>query len=301
MASLLEAIEGFYLTLILTHLHRQGALERPKRDPQTAMLLEFVRRTSDVLTPSGKLAPQYRHSIGQLLDHFVRAYGGALVGLAGLSRGVDRRALSDAFTGVEDPATPMLASLVAATGARTLLELGCGTAAVLRRLCQDDSRFRGWAVDRDPHMCAAARRAGRRFSRRFRVIQADARSLDRRMPRTQRERVEAILVGSLLNELLFPDGKRCVALLRKLSRLFPGRLLITVDYLGTLTGPAPRRHRANRALLQDVVQAVTGQGVPPSDHSGWTSLYRSAGCTPIKIFEGGRRDGLRWFVHLVQL
>jgi hypothetical protein len=132
------------------------------------------------------------------------------------------------------------------------------------------------------------------------VVTSDALHIGPRLRPELRERVGGIHAGSLLNELFRGGPRAAIALLRRLRALFPDRLLFVTDYYGRLTHEGSSRARDLHAMLQDFVQAVSGQGIPPRDLDGWCSVYRAAGCAPIEAFEG-TAEGLAWFIHVVRL
>jgi hypothetical protein len=104
---------------------------------------------------------------------------------------------------------------------------------------------------------------------------------------------------SILNEFFREGPGQVVELLRTLRRSFPGRLFFAVDYYGALSRPGGGTDSYD-GLLQDVVQALSGQGVPPPDLEGWMPIYEDAGCKPIHVYQGSA-PGLNWFVHVLEL
>jgi SAM-dependent methyltransferase len=322
-------VEGFYVAQIALALHRRGVFQS-LRSSRTAgdlarefgydaealaSVLDFVYRTTDLLVRNRRgeyrLARRYEPypTLGFHLDKFLGAYGGPTAHLedslrrpARGRRLVDRSLLAKAFAKAETGGPTPVAAIVRGSGVRSLLDLGCGTAPLLRELCSADRVFRGWAVDADPAMCAAAaekiKAAG--LTDCIRVIHADVRRLGTALRPRERAQVEAIFGSSLLNELCRAGGRETVRLLSRLRRLFPGRQFFVVDYYGKLTydSSAPARYR--HTLLQDLVQALTAQGVPPPDLASWAELYSAAGCELLKAYEG-ETGGIEWFLHVVQL
>jgi hypothetical protein len=53
-------------------------------------------------------------------------------------------------------------------------------------------------------------------------------------------------------------------------------------------------------MMHDVAQALTAQGIPPVDSSGWRMLLEAGGATVVKAFEGEHGE-VAHFVYLVQL
>ena len=150
-------------------------------------------------------------------------------------------------------------------------------------------------------MCRAARARLRKagLGRTVRIRRGSALDASRILSRAERARVDVVHAASLLNALC----RNRSTLERGIARLraaFPGRTLLVVDYLGVLSyeHPAPRRRR--HTALQDLVQALSGQGVPPPSHDAWSLSYAAAGARLVEVMERRGAD-LRWFVHVVQL
>jgi hypothetical protein len=151
-------------------------------------------------------------------------------------------------------------------------------------------------------MCAEARRrveiAG--LAGRISILQANAEGAENVVSEDMRSRIDAVHASSLLNEFFRGGSARAVALVRHFKKLFPGKLLFVVDYYGTLLQPEPISSDRCHALLQDVAQVVSGQGVPPSDLEGWATVYNAADCRILHAYHG-RGEGIDWFVHVVRL
>jgi hypothetical protein len=86
-----------------------------------------------------------------------------------------------------------------------------------------------------------------------------------------------------------------IQLLRVLRDAFPDRRLLVVDYLGRL-GRARGGNNDYQAVLQDLVQALSGQGIPPPDLKGWSDVYEAAGVRLTRVWQGPG-SGLEWFIH----
>jgi hypothetical protein len=159
----------------------------------------------------------------------------------------------------------------------------------------------GWGIDADPSMCRAARRTlqAQGLHRRVRVRCGDAARATRLLTPGERARVDVIHTASLFNALVRPK-KRAVRVLRALRRAYSGRILVNVDYLGVLTHQRGAARAQRGAVLQDLAQVLSGQGIPPGAHEDWAHLYREADCDLTDVIEV-RTQGLRWFIHTVQL
>jgi hypothetical protein len=58
--------------------------------------------------------------------------------------------------------------------------------------------------------------------------------------------------------------------------------------------------RYAHTLLQEVVQAISGQGAPRPDLAPWAEIYRDAGVELVHAYDGDH-GGIGKFVHVVRL
>ena len=325
---LLSALQGYYATIILLQLRRLGLLSklvRP-RTPQslaqelgidpvmTRQLLDFLVLTTTVVrqTRLGTYqlaAPRYAELSFQL-EKFAGAYGPAAEAITktlhhplDCARHIDRRALADAFTEAKAFGRSFVAELIAASGVSCLLDLGCGPASLLVDLAQRDSSFHGVGIDASREMCREARRTARDggVAQRIDIRRGDASNPSQWCSATLRKRIDSLHGGSFLNEFFGQGDRQVVKVLRTLSRSFPGRTAWFADYYSSI-GQKKGNRKASfpLALLQDLAQVVSGQGVPPSDLTSWRRIYRQAGCRLVRVHEFENQN-IRWFVHEVTL
>jgi SAM-dependent methyltransferase len=325
---LISVIEGFYLCHIIYYLYRSDALTALRVpteshdlaaslncDPDLLVaLLEFAYQRTDMLRrgPTGKyqLSPQYMSHVklGFQLDKFVGAYGPAFSQISEAVRRpdlggtlIDSTRLAAAYEGLPARSPSIVGQILIARGIDSLLDLGCGPARLLVELGTADPGFRGWGIDANPAMCKIAERRidQAQLSGRVRLIKGDVRNLDS-VDLESAEEVSALHAGSLLNEFFRDGNSSAINFLGCLRARFPGGLLFVSDYFGKLTRvsrvPAGYRH----SLLQDAAQAISGQGVPPSDLAGWIAVYDAAGCSILDAYQG-ETGGIDWFVHIVRL
>jgi hypothetical protein len=134
------------------------------------------------------------------------------------------------------------------------------------------------------------------MSNRIRIRQADAREVDR-LPDAG-----ALHAASLLNELFGRGPDEAVRFLQTIKNRYPGRHCWIVDYYGQLGHNPPRNCGApvKHALLHDLIQALSGQGVPPPDLKAWRKVYRSAAVRLLEAHEFGDAS-MVWFVHRIVL
>ncbi|MFI6844456.1 methyltransferase domain-containing protein [Kitasatospora sp. NBC_00085] len=319
----LDLVEGFHLAHAVAALHEEGilaALERPgpaeplaeRRGLDAAwlrILLDYTAANTELLerTPDGyRATSQYDAQARGLLDQYIGAYGPNARQLRTLLREprhaaatVDRARHAAAFAGLDrSPALGLMAEVIAQLGLGRLLDLGCGAGTLLRDLAGRDPGLTGWGVDANAAMCEEARRrlAGAGLAGRVTVVHGDCSRLEQVLTAEVRDQVETLSATSLLNEFFADGPSAAVAWLRRLRELFPGRALIVADYYGQVgrrEPPWPRMH-----ALHDVVQVISGQGVPPGDRAGWVEVYEEAGCVPVHLIEDGRST---FFVHILRL
>jgi SAM-dependent methyltransferase len=333
-ASAIDAIEGFYLTHVLNYFHRLGLLAEIGEgvsvhvladkygfdSKRLEVLLEFLAERSKVIVrcggrdrPSkykladGDMASDY--SLGFQLDKFVGGYGPAIAdlglcllpGKVGAAL-VDREIESAAYHRVGSPPNPVVLAIMSSLRYPALLDLGCGPGTTLAALAGRDAAFVGWGVDLTEAMCVKARSCLDNFgvSDRIEIIHADARFIDAAVTASIRQRTEVIHCKGLMNELFGGGGAEATAYLGQLRRAFPGRLLLNVDYYGKLGRLRHLPSRYRHTLLHDVVQTITGQGIPPADSAGWADVYSAAGAELEHAYEGDD-SGIEWCVHVVRL
>jgi hypothetical protein len=151
-------------------------------------------------------------------------------------------------------------------------------------------------------MCSEARLqiAHLNLRGKIKIIRADARKVDSALAPSVRLKVEAIHLGSLLNEFCAGDNSGVISFLRRLKRIFPSRLLFVVDYYGKLQRGRPVSSAYRHTLLHDLIQEASSQGTPPPDLQSWLAIYDIANCTVESVSEG-ESDGIEWFLHIVRL
>ena len=321
----LGALHGYYQSLLLLHFTRAGIFERLQQrravedlalecgwqPAQFRACLDFLAATTGVIQRDRKgryhadPAVEEMTGVAFLVEKFAGAYGQTASQLPKVLSGgeatgramVDRRSLAQAFSSVADVSRGLVTAMIAGACPSSLLDLGCGTGSLLVQLAKVDPQFRGIGVDASRPMCAAAKKhAGKHGVRtRVRIICHDARDVQG-LPDAG-----ALHAASLLNEMFAHGADEAIDYLRRLKKRFEGRDIWLVDYYGRLgTGRAHAARDVPHALLQDLVQVLSGQGVPPPDLKSWRAIYRAAECRLVEAHEF-RDAGLDWFIHRVRL
>lgn len=320
--SAFDLAEAFHLSHAVAALHRIGvfaALKRPLTVKQLAArysldvellggLLEYVAARTDLLRKSGeRFIAQSSYSPGTrfLLDLYVGAYGRHAVQIEQLLRDasrreklIDRARYALAFAELDDAAAGFLPDIIRQLGLNHLLDLGCGSGALLLALAKADAGFVGWGVDSNFAMCRATRARIRSagLQKRLRVIHGDCRKLDSALPGNMTDSIAAITAGNVANEMFTNGNRSAVAWLRHLRKMFPRRPLLVADYYARLGHTT--RSDSGETLLHDYAQLISGQGLPPANNAIWRSIYRLAGCQLLEIIEDKTTTR---FIHLVRL
>jgi SAM-dependent methyltransferase len=317
-----DLVEAFQLARAVATLHDLGLLAALKQ-PATADelssryaldagllrgVLEYVAARTDLLRKSGGRFVTTRAYAGGsrfLLDLYVGAYGGNAARLAELLRdptsapkAVNRALHARAFDAADGSTLGVLPEIIRRLGFNHLLDLGCGSGALLLELAGQDSEFVGWGIDINPAMCRVARARIRaaRLGKRVRVTVGDCRNPTSMLPAGVSDRVRAVTACNVANEMFGDGGESAVAWLQGLRQALPGRPLLLVDYYGRLGRKGGRPDP--RTLLHDYVQLISGQGVPPANAAEWRSIYSRAGCRPLHIIED---KATTRFIHILRL
>jgi SAM-dependent methyltransferase len=315
----LDLAEGLHLAHAAATLHALGILaELRSRSTAEALAgrfgvdrevldgtLAYLAARTNIVTRNGDcyaLDEGYDDGARFLLDLHVRAFAPVSADLATVLQHpqeacarVDRGAQAAAFA--DDAGDAALAGILRQLGFATILELGCGTGALLRALARADPRLAGVGVDTSSAMCRVARDRIRAegLETRLRIVQGDARDPHACLP-ADTPKTAAVVARDFLNELCRGGGHAAIAWLRRLRALLPGRVLVVADYYGQLGWEPIDADR--RILLHDFVQLISGQGVPPPDLNGWAAMYDAADCELAHAIEDPRSAR---FVHLVRL
>jgi SAM-dependent methyltransferase len=316
---------GYYQSLVLLHLLRAGVLDslQERRTAENLALaldwqpgplracLDFLAETTGIIRRDRSrryfttLPCEQISGLVFQVEKFAGAYGRTAQYLPDiLARGgpggqnfVDRRSLARAFGSIADSSRGWVTALIIGARPSTLLDLGCGSGSLLVQLAKLDPEFRGIGVEASGSMCAMARRHVRKHSLRSRIeiLHHDARLVEDLPDAT------ALHAASLMNEM-FKDGpSEAIEFLRRLKRRFGGRNIWLVDYYGRLGNGRVKSVRAvPHVLLHDLVQILSGQGMPPPDIKAWRSIYRAANCSLREVHEFSEA-GLDWFVHRLRL
>ena len=320
--SALDLVEGLQLghaVAALRDLELLEALARPRtarslareRGLDEGMLrgvLEYVAARTELVRKTGDhfaATASYTAGARFLVDLYAGAFAPNAAALPRLlrdpgraGRAVDRRRQARAFAAASGSTGGAIPSLLQQLGLDHVLDLGCGSAAMLIEAATRNPALVGWGLELHPAMRRLARGRIRAagLGRRVRVLAGDCMHLTAAVPAELRAAARTLTLCHVANEMFGDGDRRFAAWLREARRLFPSRVLLVADYYGRLGRdrlPADRE-----TLLHDYAQVISGQGIPPASAKAWRALYHAAGCRLLHVIED--RATTR-FVHLVRL
>lgn len=311
---LMDIIESYYLAHILIDLDKRGFFKGlPKSVPvedyldNTDIVKMLVTKT-DILVPSGKkyfvLNSKYASYINSSfhIEKFLGGYGEVVSAKNGPRIKVNPGKFAEAY----EQATPfenhkLILNLLTALGARQILDMGCGMAGLLRSFCKLKKAHTATGIEQNPFMCQQARKEVRlkKMDKQVKIIQGDVTAFNKYIQPGVLEGTDVIIASSILNEFFYTPA-RLVSFLQKIRRYLPGRFMIVIDYYGILHSRAAMEKRLQHNYIHDMMQVLTGQGVPPKNQAEWNRYYTQAGCKLVHSYNSSG-GGINWFIHVVYL
>jgi SAM-dependent methyltransferase len=182
---------------------------------------------------------------------------------------------------------------------RTVLEIGCGSAPVLRALASQDPRVSGLAVDPDASMVALARELvqTQRLSERVAIAEGSLSDVAEHCPQGWPP-FDVLVLRSVLNEAFAQEGEPARVLTR-LAATHHGARIVVCEYLSQLGTPFGRERGAVQTLSHDLVQVLSGQGLPPAILEGWDEIYAAAGLRRYSRRVDQSLNGVTQFIDLI--
>jgi histidinol-phosphate aminotransferase len=171
---------------------------------------------------------------------------------------------------------------VAKEGATKVLDLGCGSARMLARICQLSDGIRAVGVDRNPDSCATARKtvADAGLGDRIAIVEGDAFGLAS-LPADVTAGVDMISVMFLLHEILRQRGRAgVIRLLTDIAAMVgPGGRLVMVEVSGTVQ----HSYRENQLFVPEyeLLHEYTNQRLAP--RSDWEAMVAEAGMEVVEV------------------
>lgn len=165
----------------------------------------------------------------------------------------------------------------------TIIDLGCGSAEFLIRICLTLPDTFGIGVEIDKKLAVLARGniKEQKLSERILIIQGDAAKPEELMKHLafKSDSTRIALVGiTIWHEFLINSEKFLIELFRRYRDCFPGSIFIIAEYNGfsfeeLINLPQPAREKAS---FYQLVHPLTNQGLPQSPEK-WRMILRKAG------------------------
>lgn len=297
---------GFYTTRAMLAMWRLGLFDRAEREGELDSVaiaaewgvddelvrplfnylvvrgfLELTDAKTFRLTERGHAAWPYRG----YLSTMVGAYEPVFARLEGLVTGELRygenlsrshEEMVRGLTALEDNMMGTVTGAVLDAGAHKVLDLGCGSARMLARMCELDPAVEVVGVDRDPNSCAVARETAEvaGLTDRMTIVQGDAFDVAS-LPADVLVDVDTVTVMFLLHEVLRQRGRDgTVRLLSQIARLVgqQGRLVL-VEVAGTVDV----RYRERQLFVPEyeLLHEYTNQRL--ASQQEWEAMLADAG------------------------
>lgn len=186
------------------------------------------------------------------------------------------------LTALEDRLMGTVAEVVRGAGVSKVMDLGCGSARMLSRICALREDLQGVGVDRDPNSCAVARETvrDRGLQDRLTILQADAGDVAS-LPRDVVEGVDMVTVMFLLHETLRQRGRAgTVKLLSEIATLVGKRgRLVMVEVSGTVEP----KYREDLLFVPEyeLLHEYTNQRLAARPE--WEAMVGEAGMTVLQV------------------
>jgi 2-ketoarginine methyltransferase len=305
-------VKGYYTTRAMVALWRLGLFDRAERDGELDSVAiaaewgvadETVRPLLNYLVVRGFLelteAKTFRPTKRAHTAWPYRGYLSTMVGAyepvfaqleslvtGELSYGKDlsrsHEEMVRGLTALEDNMMSTVTRAVLNSGARRVLDLGCGSARMLATMCELQPSVTAVGVDRDPNSCAVARETAqvRGLGDRMTIIQGDAFDVAA-LPAGVLVGVDTVTVMFLLHEVLRQRGRPgTVRLLSQIADLIgPAGQLVLVEVAGTVDV----RYRERQLFVPEyeLLHEYTNQRLAPQQE--WEAMLADAGMRVIDV------------------
>jgi SAM-dependent methyltransferase len=282
-------------------LDRQVVLSALRYVAHESGLVEEVELETFIVVAT----PVELQAISGLTEKYIGAFG-SLVLVSSL-RSPDRvfaktHVSNDAFVKVfaSQKSNDPLATLMHRDGMKCVLDLGCGCGQTLFDYVAHGSDNFGFGVDINAGMIAEALRRAKDYQDvdRLKFAVSDSFEFKRVFGQSAVDTIDAVCAASWLNEYFQRGDEGAIRSLKKIKSLLPGRRLYLLDYYSSLGVPESETRTATG--LHDIVQVLTGQGLPPACLEEWCKLYSASEMEVVEVFHG-ESLGIRWFIHVLQM
>lgn len=249
--------------------------------------LEYTKRGTVRLTQRGHDAYPYRGYLSTMVgayepvfDQLEAIVTGAVTYGKDLTRSHEE--MVRGLTALEDKMMGTVTKAVLDINARKVLDLGCGSARMLARMCELDPTLHAVGVDRDPTSCAVAQEtieACGAFDR-ISIITGDAFNITA-LPADALSGVDTVTVMFLLHEVLRQRGREgTVRLLGEIAALVgPQGRLVMVEVSGTVT----HEYREKQLFVPEyeLLHEYTNQRL--ASRPEWETMLGEAGMAVVDV------------------
>jgi 2-ketoarginine methyltransferase len=304
--------KGYYTTKAMLAMWRLGLLDRAERDGELdagAVAAEwgvpeelisplfnylivrgFLERTGNGrvrLTQRGVEAYPYRGYLSTMVGAYEPVFSQLEAIVSGRLRyGKDivrsHEEMVRGLTALEDRMMGTVTAAVLDAHVHKVLDLGCGSARMLSRMCELDPKLHAVGVDRDPSSCAVARETvqQRGLADRMSIIEGDAFEVAA-LPAGLLAGVDTVTVMFLLHEVLRQRGRDgTVRLLTEIAELVgPDGRLVMVEVSGTVD----HRYRENQLFVPEyeLLHEYTNQRL--ASQPEWEAMAAEAGMAVVDV------------------
>jgi 2-ketoarginine methyltransferase len=305
-------VKGYYTTKAMVALWRLGLFDRAERDGELDSaaiaaewgvadetvrpllnylvvrgFLELTEARTFRLTKRAHTAWPYRGYLSTMVGAYEPVFAqmeGLVTGELTYGKDLSRshEEMVRGLTALEDNMMGTVTKAVLDGKARRVLDLGCGSARMLARMCELDSGVTVVGVDRDPNSCAVARETAqlRGLADRMTIVQGDAFDVAD-LPADVVVGVDTVTVMFLLHEVLRQRGREgAVRLLSQIAELIgPAGRLVLVEVEGTVD----IRYRERQLFVPEyeLLHEYTNQRLAPRQE--WEAMLADAGMRVVDV------------------
>ncbi len=314
MRTILEIIESYYAAQVLMQLNKTDFFENTSEKksisqyfPNRSIYL-FIKKSTDIIESEldgfFTINPNYNQyaTSGFHIDKFLGAYGQFNANEKAPKIVINEKKFAAAFDKASYHQTNHhILQLLSQLGIKTLLDLGCGTGKLLIDFCEQSKQHKAFGIEQNAYLLLIVKKQIKqnKLSSSIKLIKGNVTNFNTLLNANQQKSIDAIYGASILNEF-FQSPTTLVRFLKNLKKTFAGKFFIVVDYYGILhTKQATKKSKAHN-YVHDVMQVLSGQGMPPSTKNEWNDYYKKAGCELILAHEA-KNNSINWFIHVIKL
>ena len=303
-----DAIGGYYATRTIQALLNVGFLEE-LQEKTTVDLKDFATRANldlrilqslcDVLYALGILGKtDTMYSLepkGQLLMEVCRGWFEGVYGYEGIvheleallrrekvyGRDLSRRyeCIASGSAQMEEMVYfPLALDMLQKSGARRVLDLGCGEGSFLRYLCRNDQQATAYGVDISSEGVELAQEKARTAGLQDRIHVRAVDLTELRAAPASWEKLDAAVTFFVLHEILFSGEDAVIDCLRSFRNLFPAIPLIVIEAIRPTT--EEMRQKPGMAIQYYLQHDLSNQ--KPVGRQAWRSIFKKAGFADIQ-------------------